>query len=255
VRLRYPCFAVLLAALLLSCVPKPKSSEPDAQALAVIGLANLKAATTLHVDGSFLSEQVDPKDGRRWNTIRATVSGDSHLPDESRASTTMSHYGMNYLIDDVTADGRAYSRDAMRPNWHEAARATFTNVVMHRILQTSPLHDVVDVDRLIVDGRQTRHLQYPAAAADATHMLELMSLDFDDCPLVNTSGTTDLWIRIDDSQIVRQLVKVSYEVDLSACLGTAPTSDRQFMEQSLDLRFSHHGEAAPKITAPPVGSP
>lgn len=252
--LRSAWCGVLAAAFFVSCGATLRTSEPDAQALVVKGLANLRAAETLHVDGSFLSEQVDPKDGRRSNTIRATVSGDSHLPDESRANTHMIHYGTVYFIDDVTADGRAYSRDERRPNWHEAARATFTNIVIHRVLQTSPLHDVVDVDRVVVDGRQTRLLQYPAEPADATRMLELMSLSVD-CPFVNTRGTTDLWIRIDDSQIVRQLVKVSYELDLSACPGWEPTADRQFMEQSLDLRFSHHGEAAPKITAPPVGFP
>jgi len=66
---------------------------------------------------------------------------------------------------------------------------------------------VVEVDRPEIDGRKTRHLRYQANTAK---MLEDMrkaagtSME----SISNAQGTGELWIRIDDSQIVRQLVKV-----------------------------------------------
>ena len=72
----------------------------------------------------------------------------------------------------------------------------------------------------------------------------------------NAQGTGELWIRIDDSQIVRQLVKVSLDVDGLAGFvipGAASGAGSASMEMSLDMRFSHQGEPVPQITAPPVG--
>lgn len=68
-------------------------------------------------------------------------------------------------------------------------------------------------------------------------------------------GTGELWIRIDDSQIVRQLVKLSMDVDGLAAFLPASASNvgRASVEMSLDMRFSNHGGAVPQITAPPVG--
>jgi len=63
----------------------------------------------------------------------------------------------------------------------------------------------------------------------------------------NAQGTGELWIRIDDSQIVGQLVKVSVDfdalsgVDVSAA---AANMGKASMEMSLDTHFSHDGEAS-----------
>jgi hypothetical protein len=74
--------------------------------------------------------------------------------------------------------------------------------------------------------------------------------------VTNAQGIGELWIRIDDAQIVRQLVKVTVDVDGLAGFdlpGATSNLGKSSLEMSLDMRFSHHGEAVPQITAPPVG--
>jgi hypothetical protein len=51
-------------------------------------------------------------------------------------------------------------------------------------------------------------------------------------------------------------VKVSLDVDGLAGIGLPGSTSnvgKASVEMSLDMHFSHHGEAVPQITAPPVG--
>jgi hypothetical protein len=121
-------------------------------------------------------------------------------------------------------------------------------------VDASLIRNVVEVDRPEVDGRKTRHLRYEA---DTTKIIEDMraSAGAATQAVTNAVGTGELWIRIDDSQIVRQLVKLSMDVDgLAAVLPAAASNvGKASVEMSLDMRFSNHGGQVPHITAPPVG--
>jgi hypothetical protein len=121
-------------------------------------------------------------------------------------------------------------------------------------IDESLIHDVVEVDRPEIDGRKTRHLRYTADTAKMVAQLSKTS-GASSQPIANPQGTGELWIRIDDSQIVRQLVKISLEVEGLAGFLPAGASNlgKSAVELSLDMRFSHHGEPVPQITAPPVG--
>ncbi len=93
--------------------------------------------------------------------------------------------------------------------------------------------------------------------ADTTKMIEELrkSAGATTQAVTNPQGTGELWIRIDDSQIVRQLVTLSMDIDGLAALLPASASNvgKASVEMSLDMRFSNHGGAIPQITAPPVG--
>jgi len=251
----------IVGMLLVACAPATATLEPDASQLAAKAIANLMNVATVHVEGTFRSEQIQMGAGAS-NAISAEMGGDSELPDSTRSHLQMALYGTHFEVDTITIDGRAYTKDAAyEPRWHETSRAVIRNVVIDRILHRSVIQGVVDVDRPEVDGRTTRHVRYRADSADATEMLDLMSLTppypYSDPRISTLQVTGDLWIRIDDAQIVRQLVKVSYTVEhppAQARPDTTPTAEKEVTEMSLDLRLSRHGEVIPQITAPPVNS-
>jgi hypothetical protein len=236
----------ILGVLLVACGPAPATLEPDASQLAAKAIANLKSVATVHVEGTFRSEQTQMDTGAS-NVISAEMAGDSELPDSTRSHVRTVVYGTHFEVDTITIDGRAYTKDAaLEPRWHETSRAVIRNVVIDRILHRSVIQGVVDVDRPEVDGRTTRHVRYRADSADATEMLDLMSLTppfpYSDPRISALQVTGDLWIRTDDAQIVRQLVKISYAVE------------KGVTEMSLDLRLSRHGEVIPRVTPPPLNS-
>ena len=73
----------------------------------------------------------------------------------------------------------------------------------------------------------------------------------------NVSGATgkgEIWIRTDDSQIFRQLVKLSVDMDADLGIpGASPTASGSKFEICFDIKFSHIGEpVSPAITAPPT---
>ena len=75
----------------------------------------------------------------------------------------------------------------------------------------------------------------------------------------NATASGEVWIRTDDNQIVRQLVKMGFDIEgdlgLGAGQAASPTA-KASLEVSFDLAFSHIGEAiAPAITAPPIVAP
>lgn len=76
-------------------------------------------------------------------------------------------------------------------------------------------------------------------------------------PSLNVAGATgngEVWVRTDDNQIVRQLVKLSVDMDGDLGIpGAPPTTGKSTFEISFDLKFSRIGEPiSPAITAPPT---
>ena len=164
--------------------------------------------------------------------------------------------GNAFKVDTIAIAGKEYTMDAASGKWTAGSGTSSVTSVIDPLgnIDASVIRDATEVDRPEIDGKKTRHLRYQA---DTTKMIQGMRQSAGASPqsISNAQGTGELWIRIDDSQIVRQLVKVSIDITGLAGLavpGAAPGADSASMEMSLDMRFSHHGEAFPQITAPPV---
>jgi len=241
--------AALVALLLIACSPEPTASQLTAK-----GITNLTGAKTVHLDGTgaiALKGQ-----GGFSLAFEFKLSGDAELPNKARMNVQMALMGMAFDIETITLDGKEYTKDAATGKWSEGSGASPVNSLMDPLgnIDMSLIRDVVEVDRPEIDGRKTRHLRYQA---DTTKMIEEMrkSAGATSQAVSNPQGTGELWIRIDDSQIVRQLVKLSMDIDGLAAFLPASASNvgRASVEMSLDMRFSNHGGPVPQITAPPVG--
>jgi hypothetical protein len=241
--------AVLVALLLAAC-----SAEPTASQLTAKGITNLTSAKTVHLDGT---GSLALKGGNAFSlAFEFKLAGDAELPNKARMNVQMALMGMAFNVDTIMVDGKEYTKDAATGKWSEGSGTSPVNSLMNPLgnIDASLIRDVVEVDRPDVDGRKTRHFRYEA---DTTKMIEEMRMSAGATSQVvsNPKGTGELWIRVDDSQIVRQLVMVSMDVDGLAGLLPASASNigKASVEMSLDMRFSNHGGAVPQITAPPVG--
>ena len=240
--------AVALAVLLVACSP-----EPTPQALTAKGVANLTSSKTVHLDGT---GAIALKGQNAFSlAFEFKLSGDAELPNKARMNVKMALMGMAFDVETITLDGREYTKDAATGKWSEGEGTSPVNSLMDPLgnIDMSLIRNVVEVDRPEIDGRKTRHLRYEA---DTTKMIEEMRQSGATSQAVsNPRGTGELWIRIDDSQIVRQLVTFTMDVDGLAGFLPASASNigRASVEMSLDMRFSNHGGAVPQITAPPVG--
>ena len=242
--------ALAIAGLLLACTP-----EPTASALTEKGIANLKSAKTVQIDGTG-SIALKAQNGLSFN-FDFKMSGDAAIPNNARLNVQMTLLGMSYNTDTISVDGKGYTKDPATGKWSRGSGSTQLSGLMDPLgsIDASLLRDVVEVDRPEIDGRKTRHLRYQANTAK---MLEEMRKTAGTSmqSISNAQGMGELWIRIDDSQIVRQLVKVSLDVDALTGVdvpAAAANMGKASMEMSLDMHFSHHGEVFPQITAPPVG--
>ena len=240
--------AFAVAGLLVACTPEPTASQ-----LTTKGLTNLTSARTVHLDGTgaiALKGQ-----GGFSLAFEFKLSGDAELPSKARMNVQLALMGMAFDVETIMIDGKEYTKDAATGKWSEGSGSSPVNSLMDPLANVDPslIRNVVEVDRPEVDGRKTRHLRYEA---DTTKMIEDMrtSAGAASQAVSNAVGTGELWIRIDDSQIVRQLVKLSMDVDgLAAVLPAAAANvGKASVEMSLDMRFSNHGGAIPEITAPPV---
>jgi hypothetical protein len=241
---------LVLAMLLIGC-----SREPSAAALTATGVANLRSAKSAHLDG-IGSIALRAQSGGSFS-FEFKLSGDAELPNKARMNVQMALLGMSFNVDTIVLDGREYTKDAATGKWTEGSGKSSISGVMDPLgnIDTSFIHDVVEVDRPEVDGRKTRHLRYQADTAKMIDGLSNASKTTTQS-VTNAQGIGELWIRIDDAQIVRQLVKVTVDVDGLAGFdlpGATSNLGKSSLEMSLDMRFSHHGEAVPQITAPPVG--
>jgi hypothetical protein len=241
--------AVLVALLLVACSPEPTASQLTAK-----GVANLTSAKTVHLDGT---GSLALKGQNAFSlALEFKLSGDAELPNKARMNVQLALMGMAFDFETIMLDGKQYTKDSATGKWSEGSGESPVNSLMDPLgnIDASLFRDVVEVDRPEIDGRKTRHLRYQA---DTTKMIEEMrkSSGATSQAVSDAQGTGELWIRIDDSQIVRQLVKLSMDVDGLAALLPAAASNvgKASVEISLDMRFSNHGGAVPQITAPPVG--
>ena len=241
--------AIALAVSLVACSPEPTASQLTAK-----GVANLTSSKTVHLDGT---GSIALKGQNAFSfSFEFKLSGDAELPNKARMNVKMALMGMAFDVETITLDGKEYTKDAATGKWSEGEGTSPVNSLMDPLgnIDMSLIRDVIEVDRPEIDGRKTRHFRYQA---DTTKMLEEMrkSAGASSQAIANPQGTGELWIRIDDSQIVRQLVTVSMDVDGLAGFLPASASNigRASVEMSLDMRFSNHGAAVPQITAPPVG--
>ena len=242
--------AAVIALLLVACSPEPTASQLTAKSV-----ANLMTAKTVHLDGT---GAIALKGQNAFSfAFEFKLSGDAELPNKAaRMNVQMALMGMAFNVETIMIDGKEYTKDAATGKWSEGSGESPVNSLMDPLgnIDVSLIHDVVEVDRPEVDGRKTRHLRY---RADTTKLIEDLrqSAGASSQTVANPQGTGELWIRIDDSQIVRQLVKLTMDVDGLAGLLPASASNigKASVEMSLDMRFSNHGGAVPQITAPPVG--
>jgi len=236
--------------MLASCAPEPTASE-----LATKAIANLRSAQSAHLEGT---GSMAMKTGQAIQfSYDFTVSGDAVLPHNSRTNMKMVVNGASLSIDTITVGGKDYARAAGSGAWIEpASGASPINSILGQLSSMDgPLvRNVVEVDRPEIDGRKTRHLRYEG---DATMLFQevLEATRTSSVSVTNPQSVGELWIRVDDTQIVRQLMTASIDYDgvdvqlagISRIIGKAS------MNMSIDLRFSRHGEAIPQITAPPTG--
>jgi hypothetical protein len=241
--------AALLAVLLVACSPEPTATQLTAK-----GVANLTGAKTVHLDGI---GSIALKGQNAFSfAFEFKLSGDAEPPNKARMNVQMALLGMAFDVETIKLDGKEYTKDAATGTWSEGTDDSPVNSLMDPLgnVDVSLIRDIVEVDRPEVDGRKTRHLRYQA---DTTKMIDGLrkSSGASSQTVANAQGTGELWIRIDDSQIVRQLVKLTMDVDGLAGLLPASASNigKASVEMSLDMRFSNHGGAVPQITAPPVG--
>ena len=240
-----------LAAFAIACGSAATLAEPSPTELLQKASSNLKDAKTAHIDGtgsfaisSGLSISFDFK-----------LNGDAEMPDKSRLTTQMSLLGQSLSVDTITIGGRTFSKGLMGADWTESAASDPEGAVLDPLGQAdlTAAASITEVDRPEIDGRKTRHLSY---VIDQSKLIEKMKgSPSGSTPSLNVSGATgkgEVWIRTDDSQIVRQLVKLSVDMDGDLGVpGASPTAGGSKFEISFDIKFTHIGEPiSPAITAP-----
>lgn len=244
---------VVLASIAIACGSAATLAEPSPTELLQKASANLASAKTAHIDGtgsfaisSGLSISFDFK-----------LNGDAEMPDKSRLTTEMSLLGQSLSVDTITIGGRTFSKGLVGGDWTESAADDPQGAVLDPLGQAdlTAVASVTEVDRPEIDGRKTRHLSY---VIDQSKLIEKMKgSPSGTTPSLIVSGATgkgEVWIRTDDSQIVRQLVKLSVDMDSGIGIpGASPTTGASKFEISFDIKFTHIGEPiSPAITAPPT---
>ena len=256
--------AVLATLLLSAC----GTLEPSATDLVRGASAKMQSAKTVHFDGT---GSFGLKGGFSMS-FDFKMSGDYDLPDRSRTQMSMSLLGQSLDFEMLTIGGKAYMKD---PNgkWTEQSSMTSTSASTNPFLGSDPLSgfdlstvaDVVEVDRPVIDGKTTRHLRF---TVDAQKMADAMRQSMGSTgasaqPKVSPTASGELWIRVDDGQIVRQAITVAIAMDDlpgglfgSIAGASAPTSKvSATIEMGFDFKFSKHGEPVPFITVPPLSTP
>ena len=258
-RLRALAF-LAIAVLALACGQVATLTEPTPVELLQKASANLKTAKTTHIEGT---GSVALKGGMSMS-FDMKLSGDAEVPGKARMTAQMSIFGQNVSADTISVGGHTYVRTATAAGWSEGASTDPTQGMLDPMGQAdlTAATNVTEVDRPTVDGKKTRHLSYsvdPKALVDK--MLQGMQSTAAGAAFkpANASASGEVWIRTDDNQIVRQLVKMAFDIegDLGLSVGqpTSSTAKASF-EVSFDLAFSHIGEAiSPAITAPPTIAP
>ena len=252
-------FAVaVLATLLVGACGSLEQSPTD---LVRGASAKMQSTKSVHVEGT---GSFGIKAGMSMS-FDFKLSGDVEMPDKSRMSLQMSLFGQNLSVEMLSVDGKAYAKDPTTGVWTEASQSKSSSSVPPSLLgdpmssfDLSKVASVVEVDRPVVDGKTTRHLRYtadPAKLADAMRQAAGSAKT----PALTPTAVGEVWIRVDDGQIVRQSVKVTLDIDNAPSLfgalpGTsaAPSATKGSLEMAYDFTFSKHGQPIPAITAPPT---
>lgn len=241
------------ASMAIACGQAATLAEPSPAELLQRASTNLKNAKTAHIEGT---GSVAISSGLSIS-FDFTMTGDAEMPDKARLTTSMSLLGQSLSVDTITVGGRTFSKGLTGNDWTETAANDPQGAILDPLGQTdlSAVVTVTEVDRPEIDGRKTRRLSY---TIDQSKLLEkLTGSQPGSTPALNVStaaGKGEVWIRIDDSQIVRQLVKLSMETngDLGIPGASAATGKSTF-DISFDLKFTRIGEPiTPAITAPPT---
>jgi hypothetical protein len=244
----------IAASFALSCSVVASLVEASPSTLLQKASANLKAAKTTHIDGT---GTFAIKDGMNLS-FDFKMTGDAEVPDKARLNTQMALLGQSLSVDTITIGGRTFTKGLQGTTWTEGASTDPTQSgMLDPIGQTdlSTVVSVAEIDRPEVDGNKTRHLRY---AVDAQKLADKMrsapgATSFKPS---NVTGTGEVWVRTDDTQIIRQLVRLSYDIEGSLGLsagGAASPSGKRTFEMSFDLHFSLIGQPiTPAITAPPT---
>lgn len=222
------------------------SSDASAADLAARAAANLRSAQTTHVDGNgSLSVKGDVA-----QSFVLRVSGDAQAPDRARMRVQVATAGRAIDLETITVGDHSYVKDAASGKWADGASSSVgVGIDPFGTTDLAAIRDIAEVDRPIVDGRETRHLRY---STDGAKILAAMrgATASATGTVANVRGSGELWIRVDDTQIVRQLVIVSFDVDAVGSPGAVAA--KVIVNMSMDMRFSRHGQPLPAITAPPV---
>ena len=249
--MRSPLVALLAIALVVAtgC----QLFEPKPAELLSSGAANLKAAKTVHMNGRGTYAL---KDGMSLQ-FDFTFDGDASFADTtSHITIEMSMLGQNLSTESITLPGKAYAKNPVTGTWTESANAAGTpGLDPLGNTDLSGVENVVEIDRPSVDGKGTRHLGYTVSNDKLREaMTRSAGGTSGSVSVSDIDGRGEIWIRTDDRQIVRQLVKVSFGMS-GAGLGLPTTgagSGSATFSISMDMKFSKHGEPIPQITAPPI---
>jgi hypothetical protein len=242
------------ASIALACGQVASLVEPSPGDLLQKASANLMTAKTTHIDGtgSFALK------GGMSVSFDLKMTGDAEVPDKARINMQMSVLGQPLSVDTITIGGRTYTKGLQGNTWTEGMMTDPTSSGMLDPLGQTDLSGVVsvtEIDRPEVDGKKTRHLKY---TVDAQKLLGKMqgspgAVSFQPS---NVIGSGEVWVRTDDTQIIRQLVKMSFDIEGDmglATAGTTASTGKGTFEMSFDLHFSQIGQPiTPAITAPPT---
>jgi hypothetical protein len=241
----------IVAAVSVACGGVAAIAEPSPTELLQKASTNLKNAKTAHIDGN----------GSFGITSGLTLSfdfklnGDAELPDKARLTTQMNMFGQSFSVDTITIGGKTYSKGLNGDSWSEAAAADPQGAVLDPLGQAdlSNVVSVSEVDRPDVDGRKTRHLSYAIDQAKLLDKMRGASGNAAGFSVANANGKGEVWVRTEDSQIVRQLVKLTFDIEGDLGIpGASPGASKGTFDITFDLKFSHIGEPiTPAISAPP----
>ena len=240
--------------------------EPSATDLVRGASAKMQSTKSVHIDGT---GSLGIKGGFSMS-FDFKLTGDLQMPGRSRMELQMGLFGQDLDLEILTLDGKAYAKDPVTGTWTESSTSTSSSMPPFFItdpastLDLSKVAGVVEVDRPLVDGQKTRHLRYtgdPRRLADSIRT----SAGSSSLPMSDPTMVGEVWIRVDDGQIVRQSVRVTLEIDDlgAALLGALPgassaaapkSAAKGSFEMAFDFTFSKHGQPIPDITKPPLAT-
>jgi hypothetical protein len=237
--------------------------EPAAADLLSTANTKMQTAKSVHLDGS---GSLALKGGASFS-FDFKISGDVEVPDKSRLNLNMAFFGQNINIETITVGGKSYTKDPTSGTWNESTNSNANNTSSFSTLMPmdpfssldlSGVASVVEVDRPVIDGQKTRHFRYSADPHKLKDVME-KSARATALPFSNPTGVGEVWIRVDDSQIVRQTLKVTLDIENLGGLipgaqlpGATGSNTKNTFEMGFEFNFTKHGEAIPAITAPPT---